>query len=142
MILETDADILERMLGDGSIPSALEDEYQLRLRMLHAAGVSGPLGAIALVDLVRACGIRPEIVMPERPPTVDWQSLPQDGSTLVEAQFNGQWMPGKFIGFVGDGTLQVKLDNDDYVRECHGHMVRLPPMKARPLKVKKEKKKG
>jgi len=114
---------LRRMLGC-EVPDEVRAECDLRTRMYHADGNSGPLGSVALIDMVRWMGLSPKNV--ERPvEQVDWRQYPQDGTVRVEARFFGQWMAGRFLGFVEAGTLAVRLEDDATVEECRPDMVRL-----------------
>jgi hypothetical protein len=65
--------------------------------------------------------------IPAFPPmeAVQWDSLPTDGSVLVDALFRGQWMPGVYLGLIPNGTLAVRLDSDEWVHECRAHILRL-----------------
>jgi hypothetical protein len=83
---------------------------------------------MALVDLARHLGLAPE-PDPEQAAVADWRKVPADGTARVEAQFFGEWVPGVFLGFVEGGTVAVRLDGDDLVRECRPGMLRLggPP---------------
>jgi len=114
---------LQRMLGVEA-PEEVRAECELRTRMYHADGNSGPLGSVALIEMVRWMGLSPKNV--ERPvEKVDWRQYPQDGTVRVEARFFGAWMPGRFLGFVEAGTLAVRLEEDATVKECRPDMVRL-----------------
>jgi hypothetical protein len=119
-----DRDSLLRILGCNEVAPALEKEYELRLRMFHSDGNSGPLRTVALIDLVRSLGLAPPHA-PKSEERIDWRQYPQDGSVRVEARFFGGWMPGAFIGFVHNGTLAIRIDDDPMIRECRPDMVRL-----------------
>lgn len=131
MIHTDDEYALGRMLGITEFPADLIKEYELRLRMFHANGHSGPLGTIALISVVRELGYGPPYVE-EKPVSSDWRKYPYDGSVRVEARFFGGWQLGVFLGFVEAGTVAVKLDNDETVRECRPDMVRLAAADAPP----------
>lgn len=124
MILIQDLESLQRITGLPEIPPKLEEEYELRLRLYHADGNSGPLGSIGLIDLVRFLGYGRTFAQ-ERVEVIDWRQYPQDGSVRVEAKYFGGWMPGAFRGFVADGLLAIKLDDEQFVKECRRDMVRL-----------------
>lgn len=123
MLTVQDEQTLGRLVG-GEIPEDLRQECEMRTRMFHSAGHSGPLGAVGLIDAVRSLGYKPPHVEPPVP-KVNWRLYPQDGSTRVEAKFFGQWMRGRFLGFVESGILAVRLDDDEVVKECRPDMVRL-----------------
>lgn len=126
MIHPSDMQTLERMFqGDFKVSEKLELEYLMRLHMYHSDGNSGPLGTLAMIDLVRFLGIRPKPKEVAQP-TVDWSQVPDDGRAVVEARFFGDWVRGRYLGLVNSGgTLAVKLDGVSAVRECCAHMVRL-----------------
>jgi len=128
VIHEHDHETLLRILRVEAIPEAVAAEYEIRQSMFHRGGASGPLGVMALVDLARHLGLAPE-PDPEQAAVADWRKVPADGTARVEAQFFGEWVPGAFLGFVEGGTVAVRLDGDDLVRECRPGMLRLggPP---------------
>ena len=128
MIHEHDHETLLRILRVEAIPEAVAAEYEIRQSMFHRGGASGPLGVMALVDLARHLGLAPE-PDPEQAAVADWRKVPADGTARVEVQFFGEWVPGAFLGFVEGGTVAVRLDGDDLVRECRPGMLRLggPP---------------
>lgn len=117
-----DEETITRLLG--SIPEDVAEEVELRTRMYHRAGGSGPIGTLSIIEAVRHCGHKPDL-LPEKPVQIDWRQLPQDGSVRVEAKFFGQWLPGQFIGFVDYGNLAIRFDDDLIVKECPRHIVRL-----------------
>lgn len=124
-----DEDMLQRLIGADGIPENVLAEYAMRAGMFHRSGSSGPLGPLALIDLVRFCGVKP----PDTKPVVkvvDWFSLPSDGSVRVACRFFGSWEPGSYVGYVANGTLAVRLDADPVIRECRGDMVRLSEIPA------------
>ena len=49
----TDEQSLYRLLGVTDLPESVVDEYGLRLKMFHRDGASGPLGTLALIDMLR-----------------------------------------------------------------------------------------
>lgn len=125
MIHPNDEQSLQRMLGVDEIPAKVAAEYAVRLTMYHGDGNSGPLGSLGLIPMVRSLGLGPAAREPDAEVT-DWRTVPADGSARIEANYMGSWCPGVFLGFVADGTLAVRLDEDDgMVRECRRHMVRL-----------------
>jgi hypothetical protein len=112
------------MLGTEQIPPEVEHEYGVWQDLYHSSGCVGHLGPQLLVAMVRRIGfgkVRDEAASAE---SVDWRQYPI-GKTRVEARFMGQWMPGLFLGFVENGMIAVRLDDDTYVRECRPDMVRL-----------------
>ncbi len=123
---------MRRLLGvePDAFPAALVAEYELRLRMFHSDGNSGPLGTLGIIDMLRSMHLGPRLVA-ERPKDVDWSRLPKDGSVRIEAKIplptapNGEWVPGVYIGNVGVGTLAVRLIGDTYVHELERRYVRI-----------------
>ncbi len=124
MIHRQDEFSIQRILGVSDLPTEVVSEYELRLSMYHRDGNSGPLGTIALIDMVRSLGLRPEKVV-ERIAPVDWRNYPVDGTVRVQARFFGAWMPGVYLGPVEAGTIAVRLDGEDFVKECRPDIVRL-----------------
>jgi hypothetical protein len=123
----TDDALLRRMLGIQEDQDPLPDlvrEVEIRTRMFHACGASGPLGALALVDAARhkGFGLKPADPAPAR---IDWRS--KRLGTPVEAKFFGEWMPGTYLGYCGSGTIQVRLDGESMVKEIYPTNVRLAP---------------
>lgn len=112
---------LDRMLG--SIPDEVREECDLRTKMFHCDGNSGPLGSLGLIDMLRSMRLGPRKVE-EKPEVTIWRNLPQDGSVRVEARYFGAWMPGVFRGFVEGGTLAVQLDEEPEMKECSPSIVR------------------
>lgn len=133
MIHLEDRDSLCKMLGYDEIPEPIEKEVALRTQLYHCCGGSGPLGVLALISLIRDMKLAPAI-QAARPDRIDWEQYDQNFTVRVEARFFGEWMPGLFGGFVENGTLAVRLDDDPMIRECRPEMVRpsnapLPPVK-------------
>ena len=120
MIHTQDSQDLSRMLGidESSFNRELVYEYEKRLRMYHACGHSGPIGTLALIDLVRSMGCVVANLSSKEEKATDWWALPRDGSARIEARFVGAWLPGVFLGFVDAGTLMIRLDEETMVREC------------------------
>jgi hypothetical protein len=123
-----DEETLTRILGVDRIPEEIEAEYAIRISMYHRGGGSGPLGVIGLIDLSRSLGYAPPKT-DAKPDQFVWRDYPQDGTVRVEALYFGAWQPGIFLGFVEAGTLAVRLDGDDFVRECRPDMVRMVGIK-------------
>ena len=121
--------MLQRLLGVATIPEPVLAEYAIRAGMFHRSGSSGPLGPLALIDLIRFCGIKPPDAKPVEQ-VIDWMTMPHDGSVRVESRFFGSWEPGVYMGYVENGTLAVRLDADPTIRECRRDMVRLSALPA------------
>ena len=91
MIIKADEDSMGRMLGvpAAQIPESVLAEYELRLRLFHSDGNSGPLGTIGVIDMLRSMklGVR----RPAKPPTaVDWSLVPMNGTVRVMAKVSGK----------------------------------------------------
>lgn len=111
------------MLG-GNIPDDVRVECAKRTRWYHSAGHGGSLGALGLIDMLRFLGYdRP--VPEDVPPKVDWRQLPMDGTCKVEAKLGGTWLVGAYVGQTPEGRLAIRLEGDDWVRECRSDFVRL-----------------
>lgn len=124
MIDQFDEETLRRITGLENIPEDLLAEYNIWRKMYHSAGSSGSLGSIGCIGAARSLGYGPKVVekVEEK---VSWRDYPHDGSTRVEAHFFGSWQPGVYLGFVDSGMLAIRLDDDDNVKECLPHVVRL-----------------
>lgn len=121
MIQPDDEVSLLRMLKADRLPSDVRQECELRTRWFHADGNSGRLGTLAMIDILRHLGYSP----PAAPaPIVPAVALLPVGSP-VEANFFGGWQPGTMLGLGPGGTIVVRLDSDNSVKECHAHVVRV-----------------
>lgn len=123
MLNPQDEEMLQRMLRVSSLQDDVRREAEIRTQLFHRSGFNGPLGAVALVDMLRFMGHSPAV---EPTPTerIDWTKVDADGSVRVEARFGGAWCPGVFLGLIDNGVLTVRLDEDPYVKECRWDMVR------------------
>lgn len=139
MLIPEDEQMLCKILGVSALDADVVDEYQKRRKMYDRAGQSGPLGAVSLIDLLRHINKVAPGESKSAQQVVEWETLPQDGRTRVEARFFGGWVSGTFQGFVEHGTLAIRLDTDDYIRECRRDMVRLVKvLDEKPEPVKSE----
>jgi hypothetical protein len=129
MIQSQDREMLGTMLGvdEQSLPERVEHECAIRTKMYHSAGSSGPLGALALIAMLRALDLGPK-PDPDQPARIDWRQYPDDGTVRVEARYFGGWQPGVFLGFIANGTLAIRLDNQEGIAECRYDIVRLAPV--------------
>lgn len=125
MLNPVDTQMLQSMLGVEELPAGLVEECELRTRMYHAAGHSGPLGALGLIPAVRAAGYGPPKPQSPAPDAVDWSLMPADGRTRIEAQFGGLWHMGSYVGPGPDGEIAVKLLESGDIMLCRRHMLRL-----------------
>lgn len=130
MMLPSDYDSLKRILKVEDVPDDVRREVSLRTILYHRDGNSGPLRTLALIDAIRFLGYEPHTEEP-KPTAVDWRTVPDDGTVRVEARFNGTWMAGSYIGIVEHGTVAVKMDHDEFVRECRPDMVRFEGVEAK-----------
>lgn len=124
MFHPNDIDSIYRMLGGEFDLAPVEAEYDMRQAMLHRDGQNGPLGAAILIDMLRALEYEPPMHK-ESVPILNWDAYPDDGSVRVLAKIGERWRPGKYTGFLGDGLLTVKLDDDPVTRECRRDLVQL-----------------
>lgn len=130
-----DQETLQRLLGVEVVPVNVLEEADIRTRMYHAAGASGPLGIVAMISLVRDMGLNHSGPAGAASGKTDWRALPQDGTVRIEAgPFFGSMLPGVFLGFVQAGMLAIHLDDDHegYVREVRADMVRLSAVQNPP----------
>ena len=126
-----DQRLINTMLGVIDVPKELEQEYSLRRRMLRLAGNTGPLGLVALIDLIRYLGFDPA----EEPlPDVPWERYPANESIRVAVRWTKEptspWFHGLFCGIVQDGSLLVRMfsgqnSHESIVRTFHRGDVRL-----------------
>jgi len=130
VIIKADEDSLVRMLGirADEIPASVIAEYELRLRMFHGDGNSGPMGTLGIIDLLRSMKLGPPARKPQEA-VMDWARVPMDGSVRVEARKHNdgeaKWFAGTYMGQVGAGTLAVRLDGREWVDEFSRRNVRL-----------------
>lgn len=124
MLHPEDHQKLERILRTSTFSQSLLTEYDIRLRMFHACGASGPLGALGLIDLVRSLKLTPVVpeVVPEK---IDWRLIPRNGKVRVKAKFFDSWVGGTYFGFGEDGTLEVQMDHEERRRHMPRHALRL-----------------
>lgn len=120
---EQDADTFERFLGTNEIPKKFVREYSLRISLYHRDGNSGPLGTLAIIELLRFGGWRPPHPADEPEEETNWDAVKR--GTRVEARFFGSWAPGEFVGFGEHKVLLVRLDDDEFIKECRRDMVRV-----------------
>lgn len=126
MIVPDDEQCIQQMLGIDIIPDDIETEYMIRARMLHRQLAGGPIGPVAIVDLLRSLGYGPP-----PPPVVnaegriDWRRV--ERGTPVTIRLQGKWqdqLPTTFQGEIGGGTLAI-MENDRYINEYNAYDVRL-----------------
>ena len=108
MIVPDDEICIQNMLGVDAISPVIEEEYLVRARMMHRQLAGGPIGPVAIVDMLRFLGFGPPV-----PSTgtsgkpVVWRDI--DVGTDIELHFEGQWKGGyTFQGEVGGGTIAIK----------------------------------
>lgn len=126
-----DQRLITAMLGLSEVPKELEQEYSVRLRMWSLAGNVGPLGHVALIDLIRYLGFDP----PEEPrPDVPWERYPANETIRVAVRWTKEptspWFHGLFCGIVQDGSVLVRMfsgqnSHESIVRTFHRNDVRL-----------------
>lgn len=121
-----DQQVLQAILGVEQLPEDVVQEAELRTKLYHGAGAcSGPLGPLAMIDLVRFLGHRPKKAEPKVEGVI-WRNLTTDGSVKVVAgPFFGSMQEGVFLGIMPDGKLAIKINVDGMVRECRQQMVTL-----------------
>lgn len=122
----TDSQQITAMLGVDQPPKELEQEYFIRVRMLHLVGLCAPLGPIAIIDMLRSLGFDPA----EEPrPCVPWERYPQDGTIRVEgknqSRLGDTWVRGVFLGLDEKGIVATRVGNDPIIRWFLPNDVRL-----------------
>lgn len=122
-----DEQTLQRILRTNDIPTNVVEECQRWTRAYHGAGHGGPIGTLALISVVRLCGVELPAI-DSKPKQTAWSNVPVN--TRVEAHFFGSWQQGTFLGLGPGGVLAVRVDMDGQVRECYPHVVRLPGGKS------------
>lgn len=121
MILPNDEDTIRRMLGVQEIPSGIEHEYQLWLRMHHRNGSSGPLGHHLCICLLRHIGLEPPAAV-ETVEAIDWRQVSIGTRVVVNDGRSNVY--GVFKGKIDVGTVGVMLDNSAFVQEVNQRYVR------------------
>ena len=117
---------IQQMLGILEIPEEIEQEYMIRVRMLHRQLSGGPIGPIAIVGMLRHLDIGPP------PPQVvnddgmaDWRRV--EVGTRVDVKIDGVWQTDDqiaFAGEVGSGTVAVNIRGR--IDEFNAFDVRIP----------------
>lgn len=129
VLIGTDLETLQILLGVTEIPEKYAREYRIRKRMYDRIGGGGPLGTIALVDLLRFCGFSLRDLI-EPPAETNWDGVRK--GARVEVLIDNEWKPGEFLGFGELKTLHVQLDHDPWVKECPKSLVRLAKEQKKP----------
>jgi hypothetical protein len=120
MIHPVDAEIIRNLLRVNEVPSDIEEEYEIRVRMFHSGGGSGPLRILALIDLLRHLGrTKPE---DPKPVAVDWRN--KVGAEIV-AKYGDKDFYGTLKGIVDGGRLVCELDGVDTEVELPRYLVTL-----------------
>lgn len=127
MLVPDDELCIQRMLNITEIPDDIEREYMIRVRMYHKQGASGPIGAMALIDMLRFLGHSCEpgrIALPDDDKT-NWRGV--DIMTPVHVRVDGVWTttPATFQGEIQAGLVAV--DRFGKIDEFNSFDVRLPP---------------
>ncbi len=117
-----DFEILSILLRVDSMPDDIESEYAIRQRMYHGCGGTGPLRALALIEMLRFLGHE----QPERPAStnVDWR---QHIGARVVAQHGDVEVEGSLVAMAPDGGLVLLLDGVEGETELPRYLVRLCP---------------
>ena len=105
-----DVEMMERMVP-GSVDDILEQEYMYRYRMYHRSGATGPLGSLALVDLLRHLGLTPP-KPGESVGKTDWKDVPLGN---IVATSDGR--EGEFVGLIANGTVGVRFPDSPQIIE-------------------------
>lgn len=122
MIHHSDFEVIESLLGTPDIPEDVSLEYELRQQMYHSAGGTGPLRALALVDLLRFLGYGS--LRETTPEGTDWR---QEIGKPILAMYGDREVSGILNGLGQYGTLLVSLDGYDGEVELPRYCVKLAP---------------
>lgn len=122
MLHEEDEALIGRMVGANALTPSLLQEYTIRLTMFHRGGGQGPLGPIALVDLLRDMGMRPPQLESEKA-RVDPRSLERGAPVMVKDANTGEIHKATFESPIAGGNYGVKYEGSDYVYEVCGYQI-------------------
>jgi hypothetical protein len=122
MVHAEDLEVLCNLLRVEELPADVEEEYEIRRKMFHGCGGSGPLQALALISLLRFLGHVPPVAVP--PVAVNWREHVGDS---ISALYGDQRLPGILASLGDGGTLECLLDGVDGVVELPRHAVLLTP---------------
>lgn len=130
MLHPRDEESLCALLRVSEVPEKVVAEYDIRQRMYHSGGGTGPLGIGLLIGVLRHVGV----ALPERevPVEVDWRKHLGEPVLVL---YGDQKKSGKVMGLVDGGNLVVLLDGVDGEVELPRHCVSL--VGAGPKKAKK-----
>ncbi|MEM6692989.1 MAG: hypothetical protein AAF664_26405, partial [Planctomycetota bacterium] len=111
MIVPDDQLCILQMLSLEVMPEDIEEEYGIRIRMYHRQGAGGPIGPIALIDMLRHLGYecgQPKFA--KKSEQVDWRKTEE--GTPVQVQIGNEWSTQRatFQGMVSSGTLCIERD--------------------------------
>lgn len=118
-----DVEALSRIFGD-TIPAHVANECETRARMYHRAGGCGPLGPLAIMEMLRYMGLDSGSQRDPVAHRVDWTTVP--ANTPIEALLNNEWQPALFMGGIGGGALAVRFGHSPMVQERRPFEMRLP----------------
>ena len=107
MITPSDLDIILAMAGQdfgNQPPQDFVAEYETRLRMLASVGVTGGLGPVAVMQLLRDFKITKQSHQQASPIVADWSQVKPD------SRIHYQGRDGVFSRVEGQGTILIKLD--------------------------------
>lgn len=118
-----DHESIIKQLSSTEIPDKVLPEYMRRLTMYHRGGGSGPLGPLALVDMLRhlELGVEPAEKADE---PVDWRTVEPGQRIIVDDGF-GVMSGATFRGVMGQGILEILIDGDAQIAEAPGRLVQI-----------------
>jgi len=128
MILPDDLDLIESMVGRqaldfDNLPKEFVEEYLTRLGMMSRAGKSGPLGPVAIMQLLRDMHISPE-GKTQLVTVKDWSNV-ASGTVIV---YEGR--RGIFQATSVAGMVLIKLDGYRAMTEVPASLVTLAVRKV------------
>lgn len=124
MIHEQDEYMIKVMVGAERITPAMEKEYEIRLRMYHRSGASGPLGVQGLIPMLRDLGAAP--AEEKKEPTLDILQL-KKGDPIVVVQPDDSLRSATYASGMRGGSHSVLYEGDDTQSEVYGWQMRPVP---------------
>lgn len=118
-------DIID-ILGD--MPSAVEEEYLIRLRMKHRSGITGRLGVDGIVAMLRYLNLEPPEVLGSQDRRTDWRVIEQ--GSAVTAFCDGVEKPAEFVTCTTGGMLGIRFPDESFVYEFPAHSIKLVKVDA------------
>lgn len=116
-----DEEAILRILGD--VPTVIESEYMLRLRMKHRAGISGQLGLDGIISMLRFLQLSPPEVVGSQRNKTDWRQI--EAGTMVTVNADGKEQSAEYMGRGAGGMLCIRFPAEDFIYEFPAFAVSL-----------------